>query len=291
MSDRRYFWLKLPTGFFKRHDIKILEAMDNGKDYLLFYMKLMLESLDHEGYLRFSEAIPYDYKMLSIVTDTNVDIVKNAMEILERLQLITIKDDETIYIQAVEKMIGSETAAAERQRRSRENRRAIEAESVTMSQPVTACHDESQICHREIELEKEIELELELDKEKESLSNERDKKEKAELSLSETSILAPEEQKKESRRFTPPTREEVREYCRERNNRVDSDRWYDFYLSKNFMIGRNKMKDWKAAVRTWERDDRPRPSGGSGPGNEFDQLARDEGYIGQNETLSPFGGI
>ena len=47
MSERRYFWLKLPTGFFKRHDIKILEAMDNGKDYLLFYMKLMMESLDH----------------------------------------------------------------------------------------------------------------------------------------------------------------------------------------------------------------------------------------------------
>lgn len=287
MSERRYFWLKLPTGFFKRHDIKILEAMDNGKDYLLFYMKLMLESLDHEGKLRFSEAIPYDYKMLSIVTDTNVDIVKTAMEVLEKLQLITIMDDETIYIQAVEKMIGSETAAAERQRRSRENRRALEAPKCDN---VTACHESSQICHREIELELELEKELEIDKEKESLSIERDKKEKAELSLSETAISAPEEGKKESRRFTPPTREEVREYCRERNNQVDPDRWYDFYLAKNFMIGRNKMKDWKAAVRTWEREDRPRPSGGSGPGNEFDELARQEGYIAQGETLRPFGG-
>lgn len=285
MSERRYFWLKLPTGFFKRHDIKILEAMDNGKDYLLFYMKLMLESLDHEGYLRFSEAIPYDYKMLSIVTDTNVDIVKNAMEILERLQLITIKDDETIYIQAVEKMIGSETAAAERQRRSRENRRAIEAESVTMSQPVTACHDASQICHREIELEKEIEI----DKEKEILSNESIEKENAEPSLSDTSEAAPEEPKKK-KRFNPPTREEVREYCRERNKGVNPDKWYDFYLSKNFMIGKSKMQDWKAAVRTWEHDQKPMNSRGSGPGNEFDELARKEGYIGEGETLMPFGG-
>lgn len=285
MSERRYFWLKLPTGFFKRHDIKILEAMDNGKDYLLFYMKLMLESLDHEGKLRFSEAIPYDYKMLSIVTDTNVDIVKTAMEVLETLQLITIMDDETIYIQAVEKMIGSETAAAERQRRSRENRRALEAPKCDN---VTDCHEPSRICHREIELE--LEKELEIDKEKESLSIERDKKEKAELSLSDTDLAVPEEGKKESRRFTPPTREEVREYCRERNNQVDPDRWYDFYLAKNFMIGKNKMKDWKAAVRTWERDDRPRPSGGSGPGNEFDELARQEGYIAQGETLRPFGG-
>ena len=288
MSERRYFWLKLPTGFFKRHDIKILEAMDNGKDYLLFYMKLMLESLDHEGQLRFSDAIPYDYKMLSIVTDTNVDIVKTAMEVLEKLQLIKIMDDETIYIQAVERMIGSETAAAERQRRSRENRRALEGESVTMSQAVTACHSPSQICHREIEIE--LEKEIEIDKEKESLSIERDKKEKAELSLSETSLAAPEEPKKKNKRFTPPTREEVREYCKERGNRVDSEKWYDFYLSKNWYVGRNKMADWKAAVRTWERD-RPRPSGGSGPGNEFDELARQEGDIGPNETLNPFGGI
>ena len=154
MSERRYFWLKLPTGFFKRHDIKILEAMDNGKDYLLFYMKLMLESLDHEGRLRFSDAIPYDHKMLSIVTDTNIDIVKNAMEVLARMQLITIMDDETIYIQAVERMIGSESAAAERQRRSRDNRRALlEAKCDN----VTACHNLSQNGHREIELEKESE--------------------------------------------------------------------------------------------------------------------------------------
>ena len=282
MSERIYFWLKLPTGFFKRHDIKILEAMDNGKDYLLFYMKLMLESLDHEGRLRFSDAIPYDHKMLSIVTDTNIDIVKNAMEVLARMQLITIMDDETIYIQAVERMIGSESAAAERQRRSRDNRRALlEAKCDN----VTDCHDVSQICHRELELEKEIEI----DKEKEILSNESIEKENAEPSLSDTSEAAPEEPKKK-KRFNPPTREEVREYCRERNKGVNPDKWYDFYLSKNFMIGKSKMLDWKASVRTWEHDQKPKNSRGSGPGNEFDELARQEGYIGEGETLMPFGG-
>ena len=282
MSERRYFWLKLPTGFFKRHDIKILEAMDNGKDYLLFYMKLMLESLDHEGRLRFSDAIPYDHKMLSIVTDTNIDIVKNAMEVLARMQLITIMDDETIYIQAVERMIGSESAAAERQRRSRDNRRALlEAKCDN----VTVCHNLSQNGHREIELEKEIEI----DKEKEILSNESIEKENAEPSLSETSEAAPEEPKKK-KRFIPPTREEVQEYCTERNKGVNPDKWYDFYLSKNFMIGKSKMQDWKAAVRTWEHDQKPKNSRGSGPGNEFDELARQEGYIGEGETLMPYGG-
>ena len=56
-----------------------------------------------------------------------------------------------------------------------------------------------------------------------------------------------------SRGFTPPTLEEVAAYCQERNNGVDPQKWYDFYAAKGWMIGKNKMKDWKAAVRTWER--------------------------------------
>lgn len=60
--------------------------------------------------------------------------------------------------------------------------------------------------------------------------------------------------------FRPPTIEEVTDYCRERGNRVDPEKWLDFYASKGWMIGKNKMKDWKAAVRTWEKD-----SGGSQP--------------------------
>lgn len=61
--------------------------------------------------------------------------------------------------------------------------------------------------------------------------------------------------KKQSSRFTPPTLEEVQQYCIDRNNKVDADRFIDFYSSKGWMVGRNKMKDWKAAIRTWEKKD------------------------------------
>lgn len=53
--------------------------------------------------------------------------------------------------------------------------------------------------------------------------------------------------------FSPPTVDEVRAYCQERNNSVDAESFVSFYDSKGWMIGKNKMKDWKAAVRTWER--------------------------------------
>lgn len=65
------------------------------------------------------------------------------------------------------------------------------------------------------------------------------------------------EKEKDNKRFTPPTLEEVTAYCKERGKGVDPNRWYDFYLSKNFMVGKNKMKDWKASVRLWEPKNQP----------------------------------
>ena len=55
-------------------------------------------------------------------------------------------------------------------------------------------------------------------------------------------------------RFAKPTIEEVIAYCRERNNNVDAQRWYDYYSANGWKVGRNPMKDWKACVRTWERN-------------------------------------
>ena len=56
-------------------------------------------------------------------------------------------------------------------------------------------------------------------------------------------------------RFTPPTIDEVTAYCAERGNMVDPERWLAHYEANGWKVGRNPMKDWKAAVRTWERQD------------------------------------
>lgn len=53
-----------------------------------------------------------------------------------------------------------------------------------------------------------------------------------------------------------PTLEEVEAYCRQRGNEVDARVFVDFYTAKDWMIGKNKMKDWQAAVRTWEKNKR-----------------------------------
>lgn len=59
--------------------------------------------------------------------------------------------------------------------------------------------------------------------------------------------------------FTPPSLEEVQAYCQERDNNVDPQRFIDFYESKGWLVGKNKMKSWEAAVRTWESRDKDQP--------------------------------
>ena len=60
--------------------------------------------------------------------------------------------------------------------------------------------------------------------------------------------------------FTPPSVEEVSAYCKERNNKVNAEQFINFYQSKGWLVGNTKMKDWKAAVRTWEQREVRTPS-------------------------------
>lgn len=77
--------------------------------------------------------------------------------------------------------------------------------------------------------------------------------------------------KREARkRFSPPSAAEVREYCRERENAVDAESFVDFYAAKGWKVGNAPMKDWKAAVRTWEkRDNRAAPRRGAFDANDY----------------------
>jgi predicted phage replisome organizer len=152
-DNKKFYWLKLKRDFFKPHDIRIIETMPNGKDYISFYLKLLLESIDHEGELRFSETIPYNEQMLSVITDTNVDIVKSAMKVFIELNMIEIFDDNTIFMQEVTKLIGSETKGAERVREHRKKQKALQ------------CNTSVTKCNTEIDIDKEIQIDTESKKE------------------------------------------------------------------------------------------------------------------------------
>ena len=162
MDGKKYYWLKLPKDFFKRHDITYIKSLPDGHKIALFYLELMAESVDHDGELRFSESIPYTNSMLASVTNTAADVVETSMGILEDLGLVEVKEDGTIVMPKVLKMIGfaSDTDEARRSRLYRERKKAERDE--TSRKNVTG--DTDTVTKRHESKSKSIELEKEIDK-------------------------------------------------------------------------------------------------------------------------------
>lgn len=134
MSDKKYFWLKLPRNFFDKHYVKMLMAKENGVNLTLFYIRLLTESIDHEGKLRYSETTPYNNNSLAEITGFPLDFVNGAMEILSEMELAVTEDDGTIFLPKSLKMIGSESGSAARVRRYRD-RQKEQAENKPQPKP------------------------------------------------------------------------------------------------------------------------------------------------------------
>lgn len=257
MAAKKFYWLKLKRDFFKRHDIRIIEAMPNGKDYILFYLKLLLESIDHEGELRFSDAIPYNDQMLSVITNTNIDIVRSAMKLFVELKLVEIKSDETIYMEEVSKMIGSETKWAEYKRKG------VKAKVENLPQ-LTVCQRlscelenfqrNSKTVPTEIEKEKEIETEQEKEIE-ESAPPPSPKPVRHKYGAYKNVLLSDEDYTKLQAEFP-----------RDWSDRIER-------LSEYIASTGKSYKNHLATIRSWARKDKPKSSG-----NVFKDMLEEEMY-------------
>lgn len=90
------------------------------------------------------------------------------------------------------------------------------------------------------------------------------------------------------KKFTPPTLEEVQVYCKERKNDIDAEKWHNYYTSNGWKVGKNPMKDWKAAVRTWEQYSKgqlPNKSKNSNFNNFESRYDKDPTYIEKVQAI------
>lgn len=87
-------------------------------------------------------------------------------------------------------------------------------------------------------------------------------------------------------RFKAPSVEEVQEYCTERGNNIDAQHFIDYYSARGWMLGKNHIKDWKACIRTWERNDSFKPQKSAQPEKKYDQ----NGYESEEEFMKMFYG-
>ena len=159
MSEtKRFYWLKLQEDFFEDDTIDFIESQENGEKYCLFYLKLCLKALKSEGKLiRYvgNMLIPYDEKGLAKLTRTDVDTVRCALALFDKIGLISRLDTGEIFISQLNEMVGTETDKAKLMRQKRAKEKLI-GNNVTPMLP--ECYTEKEI---DIEIEKETEKEQE----------------------------------------------------------------------------------------------------------------------------------
>ena len=222
MADsKKYYYLKLKDNFFESEEIKLLEKLTNGYKYSNILLKLYLKSLKSDGRLMFKDRIPYNEEMIATITNHDVDIVRQALKVFKEFNLIEILDNGAIYMLDIQNFIGESSTEADRKRLSYNK---MKQEQKLLS------GDLSEISPPEIEIEKELEIKKEIDNSEQ--------------------VATP-----TSQNFKKPSIEEIKSYCSERKNNVNAEKFFNFYESKGWLIGKNKMKDWKACVRTWEQKD------------------------------------
>lgn len=217
-NEKRYYWLKFREDFFSSRRIKKLRKMAGGDTYLVIYLKMQLKALKTEGVLEYTGIEQEFADELALDIDESPDDVRVVLAFLMNYGLCECSDNIHYFLPYVVENTGSETASTQRVRDYRERQKALH------------CNANETEVKRIGNAEKEIDIEIEKDKEKDN----------------NRAAKPP--------RFIPPSVEEVQAYCDERMNNVDAENFCDFYQAKNWMVGKNKMKDWKAAVRTWERN-------------------------------------
>lgn len=232
MSDnKKYYYLRLKDNFFDSDELKILESMKDGYLYSNILLKLYLRSLKNDGKLVVNDRIPYSADMLASITGHQVGTIKQALSVFKDLGLIDVLDNGAIYMLDIQNFIGKGSSEADRKR---EYRQRIEIDRTNVQTNLRQISDKNPP-EIEIELEKDIEIEKEIHSSAKSTTTKR-------------------------KRFEKPTLSQIEQYCIERNNNVNAEQFYDYYESNGWKVGKNSMKDWKAAVRTWERSEYRKPN-------------------------------
>lgn len=178
-ENKKYYYLKLKDTFFDSEEMKILESMDNGILYQNLYLKICLISLKSNGALLFKDMIPYNLDMIATITRINKDIVRTGLNVFKQLGLITIADNETIYMSDIQTLIGK--ASTESDRVSKYKKKL---DTIKIEEEEENCNnfveEQEENCNNSVEKlqknyasvtperEKERELELEKEREKET---------------------------------------------------------------------------------------------------------------------------
>lgn len=227
-------WIKIVTDIFGNRKIKQIESMPDADAILVIWFKLLClaGNVNEGGLITITKDIPYTDEMLSTEFHRPLATIRLALSIFERFGMIEIVDN-VLCVSNWEKYQNTSTLNRIREQTRarvssyRERQDALACENVTLH--VTQCNATDK--EEEEDIDKEVE---------------RESREKA---------VVPDGTK--SHRFSPPTIEEIQAYVTEKSMNVDAEKFWNFYESKGWLIGKSPMKSWKAACSTWNLKDKP----------------------------------
>lgn len=254
-TPKRYFWMKLKESFMTSDTIDYFMSQPDGANYVVLYQMLCLMTINTNGHLsrQIGEVIiPYDVDKIRRDTKWfSADTIRVALKLYQAFGLIYEDVDGTLTLTDHANLVGSESDAAARMRSSRANRKAELPEGVTDGEQCSNIAEQSanivtpDIRYQILDIrDQSLYIRESAERENDATADKPPDAPQAELTTKN--------KKKSVARFIPPTVDEVQAYCQERNNHIDAAKFVDYYSANGWKVGRTKMVDWKAAVRTWE---------------------------------------
>ena len=158
-QEKRYFWLKLPEGFFRQKEIKRLRRIAGGDTYTIIYLKMLLRSLSNNGVL-FFDGVENDFvSELALDIDEDEENVGVTVQFLMKQGILEEINEDEYLLKTCAAMVGSEAANAERMRQHRKKIKTSHCDGVVSlgDSTVTNCDSRVITCDTEIDIEKEIE--------------------------------------------------------------------------------------------------------------------------------------
>lgn len=245
-TGKRYYWIKLKESFMTSDTVDYLMSQPDGANYVVLYQMLCLKTINTGGKLsrQIGEmVIPYDVEKIQRDCKWfSVDTIRVALNLYKSFGLIYEDIDGVLVMSDHGNLVGSETDWGEKKRRQRnaELPSAVGAGDIVPTSVPQSVHQSVPTDIRDKILDNR---DKRLDnRDIESIND----------GISGASAPAQDLKGKKTVRFVKPTVEEIADYCAERKNGIDPQRFFDYYESNGWMVGKTHMKDWKAAVRNWE---------------------------------------
>jgi len=216
-------WIKIKVDIFNDEKIQLIETMPDADTIIVIWFKLLaLAGIKNDGgIVRMNDKMAYTDEMLATIFRRKTSVITLALEIFRNYDMVDIVDNK-ILITNWEKH-----------------------QNIDGLDKIKIQNKNRQQKYRDNQ--KTLLLESKEEKEDIDIKN---KSKRDPLRVTQRNVTT----------FIIPTVLEIKEYCTERKNNVNPNKFYDFYESKGWLVGKNKMKNWKAAIRTWESSSNNKPT-------------------------------